>query len=318
MIEREGFGFCWLCVVLFMLAADEMMAQEEVQGDAAAAAAAAGCDRYGPVWPAAATMGMEAASQKALGDRIRVMLNMQDETRCNPNYVEEVQRDGMQVTWRRKVAEWLLEVSLDMHVCPVQPFFAACGRLLRREGELAGRPKPNKVPRFVGLPPLDAFGPPAPARRQMRPGTAKKCLPASPCMSTTSQVPRFGLDRRLERWRGPWKGEGGATIRSIYFLGALRIPPAPSPFCAPKSMLTFLKLWLLRRLRPVPTRRVRKSASSFVLPRVKPAPPYPPLDFPNLGDAPPPPSFLPTHRPSFFCPSSRRSLKLAARQWRWP
>ena len=69
------------------------------------------CDRFGPVWPAAATMGLEAASHKALGERIRVMLSMQDETRCNPHYVEEVQRDGMQVPWRRKVAEWLLEVS---------------------------------------------------------------------------------------------------------------------------------------------------------------------------------------------------------------
>ena len=45
---------------------------------------------------------------------LRAMLTIQDDTTCNPRYIEEVQRDGMEIGWRRNVSEWLLAVSCGL------------------------------------------------------------------------------------------------------------------------------------------------------------------------------------------------------------
>jgi hypothetical protein len=65
-----------------------------------------------PQWagPGAAGDSYSMHNTKALSERIKVMSSIQNASLCNPNYVKEIQRDGMRVSWRRKVAEWLLEV----------------------------------------------------------------------------------------------------------------------------------------------------------------------------------------------------------------
>ena len=65
-----------------------------------------------PQWagPGAAGDSYSTHNTKALCERIKVMSSIQNASLCNPNYVKEIQRDGMRVSWRRKVAEWLLEV----------------------------------------------------------------------------------------------------------------------------------------------------------------------------------------------------------------
>ena len=65
-----------------------------------------------PQWagPGAACDSYSMHNTLALSKRIKVMSSTQNASLCNPNYVKEIQRDGMRVSWRRKVAEWLLEV----------------------------------------------------------------------------------------------------------------------------------------------------------------------------------------------------------------
>ena len=98
-----------------------------------------------PQWagPGAAGDSYSTHNTKALCERIKVMSSIQNASLCNPNYVKEIQRDGMRVSWRRKVAEWLLEVrslltSLPRREAPhISPSVPSIGPLW-----LAGAPPP--------------------------------------------------------------------------------------------------------------------------------------------------------------------------------
>jgi hypothetical protein len=57
-------------------------------------------------------------SEADLEERVRVMLTKEGEFEYlpNPNYIAEVQRDGMRPLWRRRVTEWLLEFQEEFGI----------------------------------------------------------------------------------------------------------------------------------------------------------------------------------------------------------
>ncbi|GBG29736.1 G1/S-specific cyclin-D2 [Hondaea fermentalgiana] len=68
-------------------------------------------DSLGADWPRESDQSDEVCrlSQAELTERIQIMIETEGDCLPRPDYIEEVQKDGMRVIWRSKVASWLLE-----------------------------------------------------------------------------------------------------------------------------------------------------------------------------------------------------------------
>jgi hypothetical protein len=74
------------------------------------------CPGNALVWEFVQLKGLERSE---LMTRIQIMFDRQCECTCNPNYVEQIHRDGYNVVYRRKIIELYLEVEIlgPTHLC---------------------------------------------------------------------------------------------------------------------------------------------------------------------------------------------------------
>mmetsp|Transcript_3293 Transcript_3293/g.7382 ORF Transcript_3293/g.7382 Transcript_3293/m.7382 type:complete len:487 (-) Transcript_3293:805-2265(-) len=87
---------------------DTMMVDDHKQG----LEARASHDSLGADWSRESEQAPEEVcrlTQAELYERLEIMMDTEDSCRPRHDYIEQVQKDGMRVVWRSKVASWLLE-----------------------------------------------------------------------------------------------------------------------------------------------------------------------------------------------------------------